>query len=130
MAGVALATALLFSLAPALQVVEMNLTDALKRRRRDGWRVAPAPAKALVVAEIALAFVLLVGAGLMARTLVNLLTSTPDSTSEHVLTVPISLAVGSTARRRRIDGGVLRELLDACGAARCRTAPGSRRTCR
>ena len=47
--------------------------------------------KALVVAEIALAFVLLVGAGLMTRTLINLLNVDAGFESENVLTVPIAL---------------------------------------
>jgi putative ABC transport system permease protein len=91
MAAAAVVTALLFSVAPAWQVSTLNLTRALheggstsasRRRTRQG----------LVVSEIALAFVLLVGAGLMTRTLVNLLTINTGFESDHVLTVPISMA--------------------------------------
>ena len=72
-AVVAVVTSVLFSLAPALRALRVDLTDSLKdgaqgveRRRRQRFR------SALVVVEMALAVVLLVGAGLMLRSLWSL----------------------------------------------------------
>src|SRR5439155_4462900 len=72
--GVAVLTGLLFGLAPALQATRPNLTAALKSEpptlasggRRFELR------KILVVAQVAVALVLLIGAGLFVRTLKNL----------------------------------------------------------
>src|SRR5262245_10345688 len=70
--GVAVLTGILFGLAPALQATRLNLVPALKcgsageRHRRIDLR------QALVVAEVALALLLLVGAALFVRTLQNL----------------------------------------------------------
>lgn len=68
---VAIVTTLLFGLMPALRASGLNLTDAL----REGSQQATIGGgrqrlrNALVVAEVALAVILIVGAGLMVRTL-------------------------------------------------------------
>ena len=72
-AALSLLTGLLFGLAPALRATKVDLTPALKESARG----AGAPArtwlsKSLVVAQVALSLLLLVGAGLFLRTLVNL----------------------------------------------------------
>ena len=70
-AAAAAATTVVFSLAPAIRALRVDLTDALK----DGAQGASSGAgrqrfrSALVVVEMALAVVLLVGAGLMLRSL-------------------------------------------------------------
>jgi putative ABC transport system permease protein len=71
---VALAASVLFGLAPALQASRVQLVDGLRQGgkgssigARGGWA-----RNAFVVAEIALAVVLVVGAGLLARSLVAL----------------------------------------------------------
>jgi predicted permease len=72
--GACVLTALLFGLVPALRATRLDLTPALKR----GERAAPGRegrvslGKALVAAQTALCVVLLFGAGLFVRTLVNL----------------------------------------------------------
>src|SRR5262249_10179052 len=71
----ALASSLAFGLVPALHASGLDLCDSL----REGARVAHGTAgrrgfrAGLLVAEVALSFVLLVGAGLMARSLERLL---------------------------------------------------------
>src|SRR5881396_1655337 len=72
--GVAVLTGLLFGLAPAFQATRPNLTAALKSEpptlARGGRRFELR--KILVVAQVAVALVLLIGAGLFVRTLQNL----------------------------------------------------------
>jgi predicted permease len=71
--GVTIATALLFGTIPAIRATRLNLTDALKEGRGQAAGPAKGPlAKALVVSEVALSVVLLVGAGLFVRSLINL----------------------------------------------------------
>jgi predicted permease len=85
-AGLSLTTAILFGLAPALQASRPDLTAALKPdtaalggsgRRRLGH--------ALVVAEVALALVLVAGAGLFLRSLRNLKLVDPDGTDRVLM---------------------------------------------
>jgi putative ABC transport system permease protein len=92
MVGVAIVTAILFSLAPAWQVSTLNLANTLNESGARAGTSGRRTRQALVVAEISLAFVLLVGAGLMTRTLVNLLTVDTGFVGDEVLTVPITMA--------------------------------------
>ena len=72
--GVALATALLFGVAPALQATTLDLPATLKDLvgAVTGGSGSARFRKALVTAQVALSFLLLMGAGLFARTLANL----------------------------------------------------------
>jgi len=73
LAGVTTAAAILFGLVPAIQVSKLDLTTALKEGSAASGtgRRARTLSAALVVIEVALAVVLLTGAGLMARSFVN-----------------------------------------------------------
>jgi predicted permease len=72
--GVAFATALLFGVTPALQATRLDLVTALKNLAGavTGASGSARFRKALVMAQVALSFLLLVGAGLFTRTLINL----------------------------------------------------------
>jgi predicted permease len=75
-AGVSLLTGVLFGLAPALRSTRVELAPALKESSRNlagagGGRRLPF-GKVLVVSQFALSLLLLMGAGLFVRTLVNL----------------------------------------------------------
>ncbi|MEO6876177.1 MAG: ABC transporter permease [Opitutaceae bacterium] len=70
---VTMLTGIGFGLVPALQATKVDLTLALKEGGRNSGGRSPARLRsALVVAEVALALVLLVGAGLLTRTYANL----------------------------------------------------------
>jgi predicted permease len=76
--GVSLITGILFGMAPAFRCVRVDLTPALKEGERSlaigghGGGKWLSTSNALVVAQVALAMVVLVGAGLLVRTLQNL----------------------------------------------------------
>jgi putative ABC transport system permease protein len=96
-------TGLLFGLAPALQSSRLDLNEALK----EGGRNASAGSgqrlrSALVISEIALAVVLLVGAGLMMKSLYNLLQVNVGFKTQNLLTMsviaPVSKYTESTSQ--------------------------------
>jgi predicted permease len=90
--AVSLACGILVGLAPGLQARTVDLSDALKETARgsDGRR-SQRVRSALVVAELALAVVLLVGAGLMIRSVRNLAALNPGFDPEGVLTLHASI---------------------------------------
>ncbi len=93
-------TGVLFGFAPALQSSKPNLTQALKEGvslKPGGWRRINLRSL-LIVGEVALALVLLVGAGLLLNSLVRLLRVDPGFTPENVLTV--NLALGERYRTK------------------------------
>ncbi len=129
--AIALATGVLFGLAPAWQGSRADVTEALKNAgaRPSGFaglRVLTGKSM-LVVVEVALAVVLLAGAGLMIKSFARLLATRTGVDPENVLTVRINLpeamfATGSTAffepleRRVAALPGVLSAGLSNCHA--------------
>jgi putative ABC transport system permease protein len=93
-AGLALTTGILFSLIPALQGSRINLNSTLKEGSRLGSMSRHAMRRILVVSEVALSLILLVGAGLMIRTLHHLQKTAPGIDSDHILTFRVSLPPG------------------------------------
>ena len=94
---VALCTSVLFSLAPALRALRVDLTDSLKD---GGQSVSSGGSRqqfrnALVVVEMALAVVLLVGAGLMLRSIWALQRVPIGFDPAGVLTMRVSLPAAS-----------------------------------
>ena len=85
-------TGVLFGMAPAFDAWRLNLTDAMREGGRTTSGASSARLRdALVVAEVALALILLVGAGLLLRTLNRLMNVPLGFRSERVLTVRVSL---------------------------------------
>jgi putative ABC transport system permease protein len=90
-AGLSLISGLLFGIFPALQMSRPDLTNALKDSGRgaSAGRGRQRLRSALVVAEIALAVVLLVGAALFIGSFMSLMRIDPGFSPEHVLTVQV-----------------------------------------
>jgi predicted permease len=90
-AALAIATTALFGIVPAWQMSRTEAGDALKDGARGGSTGARAHVRrALVVCQIALAVVLLVGAGLLLKSFDRLLSVPVGFDSEHVLTAQVS----------------------------------------
>jgi predicted permease len=90
--GVALLTGILFGMAPGMLISQTGVDEALKDESRGGTNTGHARLRnALVIAEIAISLVLLVGAGLMLRSLRALLTQDPGFDLHNVLTFSVNL---------------------------------------
>jgi putative ABC transport system permease protein len=89
---VSFATGIFFGLAPALQAAKVELTEAMKESARSGVsRHRSRLRNTLVVAEVAIAVVLLVGAGLLLQSFSKLQNVTLGFETKNLLTASISL---------------------------------------
>ena len=95
-AGMAVITGILFGLAPALTAARQNLNETLKEggTRTGMTRGRHRLRASLVVSELALALVLLAGAGLLVRSFLRLLTVDPGFNPQNLLTLKIALVGG------------------------------------
>ena len=95
--GVSLITGILFGLAPAWRAIKVDLNTTLKAGGRSGQgetglRVSRHQLRGLlVVSELALSLILLVGAGLLIRSLVHLQNVQPGFTTDHILTLEVAV---------------------------------------
>jgi putative ABC transport system permease protein len=89
----AILTGLVFGLVPAITVLRRNMSAVLKddTARGSAGKRTGMTRSALVVAETALALVLLVGAGLLIKSFLRLQDVNPGFSSERVLTAQLSL---------------------------------------
>jgi putative ABC transport system permease protein len=90
-AGLTVCTALLFGLVPALHAARANSAHALAHGARGGSSRGRSARRALVIAEVALAFVLAVGAGLLMRSFIRLQDVYPGFDPAGILTASVSL---------------------------------------
>jgi predicted permease len=89
--GVAVLAGLLTGLLPSLTTARARAEDGLRdSRRTTGGRAQQAARSTLVVAEIALATLLTVGAGLLLRSFVSVLSVNPGFAPEHLLTFQVA----------------------------------------
>ncbi len=110
-AGISLFTAILFGSAPAILASRPDLNIALREgegRTATGGRGIVR--HALAIAEIALAVVLLVGAGLMINSVLRLTQVNPGFDPRNVMTAEISLPEGGKYVER-LRGGSMEKML-------------------
>jgi putative ABC transport system permease protein len=100
--GVSLVTSLVIGLAPAWDSSRLNLHDTLKESGRNisGGRQSRRIRGLLIITEIALALVLLVGAGLLINSFTQLQAVNPGFNPRNVLTMRVSLPWQYPERRR------------------------------
>ena len=105
---------------PALQLARVSLSSVLNEEGRSGTsgRTAKYVRRSLVVAQVALAFVLLMGAGLLLASFQRLLGVNPGFVPEHVLTGRVS-----PLATRYPDDAALRSYASRA-LARVRALPG------
>lgn len=109
--GASLLTSICFGLIPAIHAARTNLREGLTQGARSAgrgrrWR------SVLMISEFALTSVLLVGAGLMLRTLANLSHADPGFRTENIVTfnwqIPESASTNTSQRLGLIDRAVAR----------------------
>lgn len=108
-----LLSALLFGMIPALRTAKPNLMDTLRASGCTGALSAAGLRNAVVVVEVALAFVLLIGSGLMVRTFINLQRVNMGFDPRGLLTFQLLGNVGATPQERDTYKRQLREQLAA-----------------
>ena len=95
----ALAAALFSAILPALQASRPRLAETIKHTGPEGRGRRFGVQQALVVSEVALALVLLAGAGLLARSFLGLRQLDPGIDPDGVLTLRYAAADGDFAKR-------------------------------
>ena len=120
--GVSLLTGLIFGLAPAFEAARVNLNDALKEggSKGAGGQGGNRLRNMLVIAEVALALVLLVSAGLLVKSFDRLQKIDTGFDTDNVLTMVVPLST----RKYQEDRQVINFFREATG--RIRSLPGVR----
>jgi putative ABC transport system permease protein len=120
--AVSLLTGIVFGLVPALEASRVKLSDTLKESSRGnaGSSRGRRMRDVLVVAEVGLALVLLVGAGLMARSFLRLSAVDPGFDATNLLTMRVVLPTSKYSD----DGKIVAFFRETLG--NLRTLPGVR----
>lgn len=80
---------IVFGLVPALQASRSNLHDGIRRHTRRSAATSRLTRSTLVISEVALALVLLIGSGLLFRSMEKLFAINPGFDSQNLLTMQI-----------------------------------------
>jgi putative ABC transport system permease protein len=119
----AVVAALLFGLVPALRAARPQLADVLRTSGRNaGLARGRLLRNGVVVAEVALSFVLLVGGGLMVRSFVALARVHPGYDPSGVLTFQVSARAGRSQPEVEAFQQRLRERLESLPGVEAATA--------
>jgi predicted permease len=102
----AIVTSLFFGLLPAISAGRLDLAHSLKEGRAAGWK-RQYGTTLLISGEIALAFVLLVGTGLLTRTFINVLRIDPGFHAQNVYTFRLSGAGHQMLRQLQQNLGAM-----------------------
>ena len=118
----ALVSAVLFGLAPAIRAARPGLADVLRKAGRSpGLAGGSLLRNGVVIAEVALSFVLLVGGGLMVRSFVALAHTHPGFEAKGVLTFSAGVN-GQSPEQRAGKVRAMREQLAALPGVKAVTA--------
>jgi predicted permease len=109
--GASLLAGILFGLAPALKISRTDVQVSLKEGGRSVVRTRNRAQGVLVVAEMAMALVLLVGAGLMIRSVAQLWRVKPGFDPRNAVEFSIALAPDKTSEAAKIRA-TYRQLLE------------------
>ncbi len=109
-AAVSLLAGILFGLAPALKTRTPELHKTLKEGGRGASNARHGAQAVFVAAEMAMALVLLIGAGLMIRTMARLWTANPGFRPQNVLTFSVSLPPSMMTARPDAIRAAVREV--------------------
>ena len=90
--GASLLTGLIFGLMPAFQMTRVNMNESLKEGGRSNTDTRQHVRSLLVSFEVALAIVLLIGAGLVIRSILGVLSVDPGFRTENILTMRVLLS--------------------------------------
>ena len=116
--GITFLTGILFGLAPAIAASRENLADSLRGRGSQAGHTASRLRKVLLVAQIALAMVLVIAAGLLTRSLIKLSGAPAGFIADHALTLELTLPSSKYSDSYRIVA-FYRQLIE-----RMRSLPG------
>ena len=100
--AVSVATGLIFGLAPALQISRLDLHTTLQEGSRGSTAGQHGLRAVLVVAEVAASLLLLIGAGLMLRTMWQLSRVSPGFNPRNLLTFSVGLSPASRTTPDRV----------------------------
>ncbi|MGH9672300.1 MAG: ABC transporter permease, partial [Bryobacteraceae bacterium] len=117
-----LAASLLFGVTPAIRASRPDLAAILHSGRAAGLAAGRLLRSSVVVAEVALSFVLLIGSGLMLRSFMALLNVNPGYDSGGLLTFGLPGPRGNTPEERQVILRQLRERLAALPGVQAVTA--------
>jgi putative ABC transport system permease protein len=117
-----LLSAVLFGVIPALRTAKPNLMETLRAAGRSGALGAAGLRNGVVVVEVALAFVLLIGSGLMFRTFLNIQRVNMGFDPRGLLTFQLLGNIGNTPQEAASFKRQLREQLNAVPGVRGVTA--------
>jgi len=109
---VSLLTGLLFGLAPAFYALRTDFIENLKNRTRATTRGGRRLRETFLIAEVALALVLLTAAGLMLRSFARLQHADLGFRSDHLLTLEIELPTDTLYRDRAQQSAFFADVLD------------------
>jgi putative ABC transport system permease protein len=90
--GASLLTGLIFGLMPAFQMTRVNMNESLKEGGRSNTDTRQHVRSLIVSFEVALALVLLIGAGLVIRSILGVLSVDPGFRTENIQTMRVLLS--------------------------------------
>ena len=112
----ALATSLIFGLAPAFAASNAKMHDALKHGARGSSASGSRMRNLFAVSEVALALVLLIGAALTIKSFWRIQQVNPGFASDHVLAMEMELPTDSKYRTDPEQAEFFRRVLEKVGA--------------